>query len=1196
MAFTTEDRQEIIKIYIAGFDRAPDSSGLAFWSGKMISGELPTINDIANAIFGDQSITEVAANYPAYMTNEEFLTAVYQNVFNRAPDAEGLAFWAGHMDNGLSRGEIVVAMFESLDNAGSEDDKALFDNKVAVSEYVAVDLGSDDLTLASTVLNGVTTDAASVDTAKAFADDQSNYVDGSDFNLTEFQDTGATFTGGAGDDTFYATDDTLSSSDDLDGGAGNDTLNYSATASANHAAFDIQDIENLQITTDAGATVTMDLSGDNNEGVIGNAGDLRNITVENSSGNADLNFINVAPTTDFTLEVNDLTGNGDVSVDFIDSRVAGTSDVLNVELNNSFDANVGTLDVEDDSAASIETVNVTTSGAASSINTALNTDASTLNILGDQNLSINAITGDNSGVPTIDASGLNANFTVTTAMTNVTSYTGAQGADTVDFTGAAADMTISAGTGNDTVITGNGRDDNVNMGAGDDNLTLGTGDDTVDLGEGDDSMNMLASDLTIADVITGGAGNDTLTLNDADRITASEAEQVTDVETWTMTTAGTHLEITTNMIESITGDAGRLTINHGVAGNTTDMTNVVFSQTGLVTINGTTGSDTVIADDDTVNAKATLAFDQDSATDTLRIIDGATVTADDQVNITGLDRMELVSDSSEAQTWNIELNAAAIDDANSTAVVPTSDVLTIYVDQDVQAGSVLNLDAANINTKNGQAFVINVLGNANVTVNVTNDTNDRVAVVSSLEFTENTDNLVGTVGDDLFLATSLDQVDTADNANGGAHVAGDTLQLDFGLYNGAAPVATQLNNANITNIEILDINTGNDVSFLDVGIVGFTTVNLQGGGNNTVNNIDVATANFGAGNDTVVAQDTAATANMGEGNNSWASNVAEGGAATVDTVTAGTGTDSVTFADDDDWTAADTLTLGTGTDTVNVTIDTDNLDTSAFNLVSGVDVLGLTFTSTQTFTLDDTMVDQSDAANTITINADDNDNGSTIDGDAVTVGTDTHFLTINLTDSAGATVLGSAGSDIITSTAGGAADVFRGNAGADQITLSTGGVAQIVELATANDGGDQGVSSGYDVVTNFTAGEDTVQFAAGEGIDQLTFDANGALNSAVADLPVDFNATNELLVMTEVSTGMTDTDILDFAQIAANVNVLGVTAAATDAGIVVAQGNSDTAVYLYVEQDGTANSVATTELKLLATFDAQLAAGDFAIA
>jgi hypothetical protein len=57
------------------------------------------------------------SKYGASPSNGQFVTALYQNVLNRAPDAGGLAYWVGELENGtLSRPEVLIGFSESAEN------------------------------------------------------------------------------------------------------------------------------------------------------------------------------------------------------------------------------------------------------------------------------------------------------------------------------------------------------------------------------------------------------------------------------------------------------------------------------------------------------------------------------------------------------------------------------------------------------------------------------------------------------------------------------------------------------------------------------------------------------------------------------------------------------------------------------------------------------------------------------------------------------------------------------------------------------------------------------------------------------------------------------------------------------------------------------------------------------------------------
>jgi hypothetical protein len=45
--------------------------------------------------------------------NSAFVTQIYENVFGRAPDTSGLSYWTGQLAHGESRGNVMVAFSES---------------------------------------------------------------------------------------------------------------------------------------------------------------------------------------------------------------------------------------------------------------------------------------------------------------------------------------------------------------------------------------------------------------------------------------------------------------------------------------------------------------------------------------------------------------------------------------------------------------------------------------------------------------------------------------------------------------------------------------------------------------------------------------------------------------------------------------------------------------------------------------------------------------------------------------------------------------------------------------------------------------------------------------------------------------------------------------------------------------------------
>ncbi len=125
----------VLRLYQAFFNRAPDVGGSIYWIDKYEDGS--TLDDIA---WGFSNSTEFQNQYGSSLANDEFLTIVYSNVLGRAPDLEGFHYWLGQMNEGLTQHGVVrwvVANDEFITNypftgtATSLSDYVLAPNQVA---------------------------------------------------------------------------------------------------------------------------------------------------------------------------------------------------------------------------------------------------------------------------------------------------------------------------------------------------------------------------------------------------------------------------------------------------------------------------------------------------------------------------------------------------------------------------------------------------------------------------------------------------------------------------------------------------------------------------------------------------------------------------------------------------------------------------------------------------------------------------------------------------------------------------------------------------------------------------------------------------------------------------------------------------------------------------------------------------------
>ncbi|MDD2266038.1 DUF4214 domain-containing protein [Sulfuricurvum sp.] len=215
--------QQVAELYVATFNRAPDADGLDYWVN--LSGL--TIEQIAQSFF-DQPETQ--ALYPAGNTDAEFVTSIYSNLFNRTPDAAGLAYWVNELANGnMTRSVMIEAMKDGALGA----DAILVANKAEVGLYYAnAGLTGTDYSLASVTAYHSSVVAAETAIDNIVANGGDIAATGQTFVLTTGQDN---VVGTTLNDTITGivdgTHDTLTLGDSINGGSGADTLKLITDAS-----------------------------------------------------------------------------------------------------------------------------------------------------------------------------------------------------------------------------------------------------------------------------------------------------------------------------------------------------------------------------------------------------------------------------------------------------------------------------------------------------------------------------------------------------------------------------------------------------------------------------------------------------------------------------------------------------------------------------------------------------------------------------------------------------------------------------------------------------------------------------------------------------------------------------------------------------------------------------------------------------
>lgn len=98
----------IFRLYKAVFDRDPDIPGFKYW-GKELDTALNYFEMVISFINSD----EFRTNYQD-TDDTGFVTKLYNNVLDRAPDDEGLAYWQSELSEGaLDRSGVVSSFSES---------------------------------------------------------------------------------------------------------------------------------------------------------------------------------------------------------------------------------------------------------------------------------------------------------------------------------------------------------------------------------------------------------------------------------------------------------------------------------------------------------------------------------------------------------------------------------------------------------------------------------------------------------------------------------------------------------------------------------------------------------------------------------------------------------------------------------------------------------------------------------------------------------------------------------------------------------------------------------------------------------------------------------------------------------------------------------------------------------------------------
>ncbi len=279
--------QQLQQLYVGYLGRAADQAGLDYWLTELnAEGATITLENVRANFVNEQP--EYADAYSG-LNRQQTVSQIYQNLFNRTPSDAEVAYWT--YNSSVNIDQLIVAFLE----AASPVDRLVIDNKVVIAQQITSAYAGSSLE------GSELTDAlAAADDAYAVAP-----VIGSDGSVT-----GYTVGGGS---TVYATVNQATNAataaaaanfgtsfDSADGTAlAPNIYGTSATITLN----DIQDAATLTLANQAGG----DLQSLTVNGSVGDGSSATTLTLATTVANTDITTLNLALTSDTTVEVSALT-------------------------------------------------------------------------------------------------------------------------------------------------------------------------------------------------------------------------------------------------------------------------------------------------------------------------------------------------------------------------------------------------------------------------------------------------------------------------------------------------------------------------------------------------------------------------------------------------------------------------------------------------------------------------------------------------------------------------------------------------------------------------------------------------------------------------------------------------------------------------------------------------------------------------
>lgn len=770
---TLAEKKEILELYIAWFNRVPDSAGLSFWITEFDNGS--SLSYISGKFY-EAAVTQFSAEtgYSSGMSDNAFITQLYDGVMGRtgdlAPNETELAYWVNALNNDQNgdKGALVERMvneiqaFDASNNAPIQAVKDKFANKVYVAEQLAL-IGTFTGSIAEgkTILTNVTEDAASI----------SAVLDGgasSSYNLSNSTDqaTANQFLA----DLVYAPSgvtriNSLQSDDQITGSGTNPTLTaiLGDASEGSTIAPIMNGIETLNLSflgSSGNAVETLDLQ---------NSTGVKTINIDRITTNdGQVAVANMKSVVD-SIVVNNVSSSLErLTFSFVEEAVTGTSgssDSISLSLSGTNTNHLYLEAANNNPTEGIETINLISNGDSNTIGTFHAEDLEVLNISGSAAININAFEHVNGSLTTVNASGMSNNVSLNLD----TAFSAIQ-----DNSNSNIALTVQTGSGNDQVqATSIGTTDRITMGTGTDRVTL-AGDGNFQVISGSVWSSLSGVDELAFNNAGGGfivTLNDTL-FNQADN--PSSIAIINDSNDSASTQTGD-----SQFTESI------------ITLNSRSLVNKNFSYNGEESSNGLdTTVDTFQFSDSSLHSGVVIDGGDDNMsavnqnTDIIEIWNSATISTSDLSNISNIGKIELHTDLFTDQLIHMSLDDTVLDGFDSSQTASSSRVerLTIELNSSMStsADPVLELDLSAVSA---DKFDITLKNTSNVLLGsggtISAQTAESFGYGHIIAGGEQSNDLTSAIGKDLLIGQAGSDSFILGSATSGVTVASADVIADF---------------------------------------------------------------------------------------------------------------------------------------------------------------------------------------------------------------------------------------------------------------------------------------------------------------------------------------------------------------------------------------------------------------------------------